>query len=78
MKIYDAKAPSTETFLRLVARDSGELVLEIVDSTGRRISQGSLLSITKDGRLTVHSAVSEKAGLQLDAVGCIITNGYGV
>ena len=64
--IHDEACNDDVVRLALHCTDEGGVVLVAVDENGVRLSQGSLLSLTGDGRLRRHQLVNSNLGFDLD------------
>lgn len=74
MKIEVYNEPiGEESKLRLrLIKERDAVLLCAVDRHGERLSQGTLLRITPDGRVHFCSCVNPELGLKLDEMGCLV------
>ena len=75
VEVWEQK-PDDEDVLRLKLVDNsfGGVSLVVVDQDGKRVGGGSLLHITRDGRIDMCDGVGTSFGLDLDEVGRIRGN----
>ena len=75
VEVWESK-PDDEDVLRLklVGNSYGGVSLVVVDQYGKRMGAGSLLHITKGGRVHMCNEVGTSFGLDLDEAGCVRGN----
>lgn len=73
-KIYDPAEEPRDVYFRLVEDFDGAITLAACDSTGNKISRGNILSIEKNGMVSLHSSINPKTGLALTADGTVVVN----
>lgn len=70
LRIHDDRPdiPEKEIFLKLFKSNiPGRVILRVVDSAGRPVERGNLLSIDNTGTIRLHIAVSKSFGFDLSA-----------
>lgn len=67
LKVFDNQPSEQTVYLKLV-QVSGGIILSIVNEFGKETSQGSLLSLTKEG-IKLNKSVSPSYGFNLDLDG---------
>ncbi len=70
-EVFNSKTVAKSITYLALEEDSGIVTLIIVDKKGKRVICGSVLSITKEGKLNKHPSVSAMYGLSLDKKGKI-------
>lgn len=75
VEVWEQK-PDDEDVLRLklVGNSFGGVSLVVVDQDGKRMGAGSLLHITKGGRIDMCDGIGASFGLDLDEAGRVRSN----
>lgn len=60
------------SYLKLTENAEGSVTLKMVDECGKSISDGAILTITKEGALSLHRNLNQEMGLKLGMNGRIV------
>lgn len=68
LKVFDAEQHEREHFLEIVERSDNCIIVKLVDSVGKPLSDGRLADFTPDG-IILHENIDISYGFPLDGKG---------
>ena len=67
-KIFKEKNSEDEELTLKLNRENEQVVLECVDSLGKRLDQGTILTMKNNGRIHLNCSIDTTLGLKLDGM----------